>query len=134
MDYILAALDGSKSNEYVSNSYDCGLNGRYFAIDVRRTITNSLTEDTSSLSGVEDVVFNATATMSGYLPDTIYYCYFVPRRTYVAWNKHYKQFDSLDDFEGGFIQNIMGNFLTFIDVYENVETAAESGDYVTVVG
>ena len=27
----------------------------------------------------------------------------------------------------------MGNFLTFIDIYAKVETAAESGDYVTCV-
>ncbi len=90
MDYVLAALDGANSNNYVNGSYDCGLNGRGFAVDVRRTITSYLTTDMSTQTGKETVFFNTTATISGYLPGTIYFCYFVPGRAYKTWNEHFK--------------------------------------------
>ena len=77
--------------------------------------------------------FNFSSTLSGYLPDTIYYCYFVPGTASRTWNNHYKHFYNLKDFEGGFIQNIMGNFLSFMDIYEKTEVAAENGDFLTVV-
>jgi hypothetical protein len=79
------------------------------------------------------VFFNSTATLSGYLPDAIYYCYFVPGTAFSTWTKHYKTFYNLKDFEAGFIQNLMGNFLSFIDIYEKTEIAAENGDFLSVV-
>ena len=85
------------------------------------------------MEGSEDVIFNTTATLSGYLPDAIYYCYFVPSTAYRVWTAHYQTFYNLQDFEGAFIQNIMGNLLSFIDIYNKVYVAAENGDYLTVV-
>lgn len=49
------------------------------------------------------------------------------------WTDHYKTFLSLGDFEAAFIQNIMGNFLSFIDIYNRTLIAAEGGDFRTVV-
>jgi len=37
----------------------------------------------------EDIVFNATAAASHYLPDAIYYCYFIPDNSMNAWTIHY---------------------------------------------
>jgi hypothetical protein len=39
----------------------------------------------------------------------------------------------LQDFEAGFIQNIMGNFLSFIDIYNRTLIAAENGNFEIVV-
>jgi hypothetical protein len=80
-------------------------------------ITNWRTTELDDLDSYEDVIFNTTATASGYLPDAIYYCFFVPETTYDVWTEHYETFEDIHDFEGAFIQNIMGNFLTFIDIY-----------------
>lgn len=79
------------------------------------------------------MTFNTTATVSGYLPDSIYYCWFLPAQAGVLWQEHYESFDSLYDFEAGFIQNIMGNYLSFIDIYNKITVAAAAGDYQTVV-
>jgi hypothetical protein len=97
------------------------------------TYTNYQIKSTDTQEGVEDVFFNTTATASGYLPDAIYYCYFVPSTAYKNWQAHYKTFKDIHDFEGAFIQNIMGNFLSFIDIYNKTTIAAENGDYMTVV-
>jgi hypothetical protein len=57
----------------------------------------------------------------------------VPSTAYKNWQAHYKTFKDIHDFEGAFIQNIMGNFLSFIDIYNKTTIAAENGDYMTVV-
>jgi hypothetical protein len=49
------------------------------------------------------------------------------------WQAHYQTFESLYDFEAGFIQNIMGNYLSFIDIYNKITAAAAAGDFQTVV-
>ena len=128
MDYVVSALTGLNSDYFVPGSFPCGNNTRYFSIDAARTVTNFEISPTDSLDGQEDVVFNTTATLSGYLPDAIYYCYFVPETASSNWAEHYQTFKDIHDFEGAFIQNIMGNFLSFIDVYNKTTIAAESGD------
>jgi hypothetical protein len=130
MDYVIAALNGFNGDYYVPGSFNCTNNTRWFQVDAMRTITNYRTTPTNSLEGVEDVTFNTTATLSGYLPDAIYYCWFVPGTAYKAWTNHYKGFVNLDDFEQAFIQNILGNFLTFSDIYKKTSVAAESGDFI----
>lgn len=135
MDYIMSAIDGSNAEYYVPGSFPCGNNTRYFEIDATRTRTNFQTKPNAfkSMEGTEDAIFNATATLSGYLPDSIYHCYFVPGTAFRTWTNHYKTFFNLRDFEAGFIQNIMGNFLSFIDIYEKTYVAAENGDFLAVV-
>jgi hypothetical protein len=133
MDYVMSALDGFNGDYYVPGSFNCTNNARYFQIDVMRTITNFQDTPTTSLEGIEDVTFNTTATISGYLPDAIYYCYFVPKTAKKVWTQHYKTFQSLQDFEAGFIQNIMGNILSFIDIYNRTYIAVEGGDFEVVV-
>lgn len=81
----------------------------------------------------EDIVFNATAAMSGYLPDTIYFCYFMPQVSMRTWTNHYKEFEDLQDFEGAFMQNIAGNILTFIDIYDKALTAQQNGDFLMMI-
>ena len=131
----MSAIEGANADYYVPGAYPCGNNTKYFEIDATRTRTNYKLKPNyaDSLEGREDVFFNSTATLSGYLPDALYYCYFVPGTAYSTWTKHYKTFYNLKDFEAGFIQNLMGNFLSFIDIYEKTETAAENGDFLAVV-
>lgn len=135
MDYVMSALDGANGEYYVPGTFPCANNTKYFEIDATRTTTNFQYKPQAfdTLQGSEDVVFNTTATLSGYLPDAIYYCYFVPGTAYRLWTAHYQTFYNLQDFEGAFIQNIMGNFLSFIDIYNKVYVAAENGDFLTVV-
>ena len=133
MDYVLSALDGANSNYYVPGSYPCANNTKYFWIDTLHTITNYRIKNSNTQSGKEDMFFNTTSTLSGYLPDAIYYCYFVPSTAYNTWTAHYKIFKSIHDFEGAFIQNIMGNFLSFIDIYNKTAIAAKNGDFLTCI-
>ena len=79
------------------------------------------------------MTFNTTATLSGNLPDAIYFCWFLPATADSRWQAHYQTFESLYDFEAGFIQNIMGNYLSFIDIYNKITAAAAAGDFQTVV-
>jgi hypothetical protein len=92
MDYVMSALDGFNGDYYVPGSFNCSNNTRYFQIDALRTITNYENSDTTTLEGVEDVTFNTTSTISGYLPDAIYFCYFVPKTAKRVWTEHYKTF------------------------------------------
>ena len=92
MDYILAALYGLKSESYVSGTIPCANNTKYFSIDTMRTVTNWEIKKYNTIDGIEDVTFNTTATLSGYLPDAIYYCYIVPSTAYSVWIAHYKTF------------------------------------------
>lgn len=67
------------------------------------------------------------------MPDAIYYCYFIPNTTLTSWTNHYQDFESLQDFEGAFIQNIAGNMLTFIDIYNKTVIASNNGDFLVVI-
>ena len=49
------------------------------------------------------------------------------------WTAHYGEFESLQDFEGAFIQNIAGNMLTFIDIYNKTVIASRNGDFLIVI-
>mmetsp|Transcript_9366 Transcript_9366/g.14227 ORF Transcript_9366/g.14227 Transcript_9366/m.14227 type:complete len:89 (-) Transcript_9366:1010-1276(-) len=65
-----------------------------------------------------DTLFNITLSLSPYVPFTIYYCYSLPAKTEAAWIEHYQKFASFKDFEYAFMQNLLGNILSFMDVYE----------------
>lgn len=133
MDYVMSALNGFNGEYYVPGTFNCVNNTRYFQLDLIKTESTFATTNTGTLEGIETDVFSATATASGYLPDAIYYCYFVPGTAFKVWDTHYKTFLSLEDFEQAFLQNILGNLLTFSDIYKKVEVAAEAGDFDVVV-
>ena len=105
MDYVMSAILGSNAEFYVSGSLPCGNNTKYLEIDAIRTHTNFKLKPDYKMTkeGQEDMFFNVTATLSGYLPDVIYYCYFIPGKASSVWNNHYKHFYNLKDFEAGFI-------------------------------
>ena len=94
MDYVMSALDGFNGEYYVPGSFACANNTRYFERDATHMITNyQLRPDAfNTLDGGENVVFNTTGTLSGYLPDAIYYCYFLPSTAYRLWTAHYQTF------------------------------------------
>lgn len=121
-----------RSDKYVPNSYACFNNSKYFQIDTILFERTYETTDMSTLDGKETVVFNGTATISGYLPDAIYYCYFLPQTASQNWALHYESFEDIEDFEGAFIQNIAGNMLTLVDIYNETTLAASNADYLTV--
>ena len=47
--------------------------------------------------------------------------------------QHFTEFVSFKDFEYAFMQNLLGNILSFMDIYEKSSAAAENEDYITVV-
>lgn len=65
----------------------------------------------------EDHFFNVTKTLASNLPDAIYTCYTIPVNSYNLWTYHFEQFADIDDFQGAFIQNLMGNMISFMDMY-----------------
>lgn len=85
MDYVMAAVNGFNAEYYVPGSFNCSNFTKYFEIDAARTATNFRIKDQRTMLGVEDVVFNTSATLSNHLPDVIYYCYFVPGTAYKVW-------------------------------------------------
>eukprot|EP00347_Sterkiella_histriomuscorum_P009733 403340092 len=133
LDYVLAALNGLQSEKYVPNSKACVNNTKYFQIDTQTFMLRYNNQPDDSLETKEGLVFNATATVSGYLPNAIYFCYFIPQTSLKRWTAHYEEFESLQDFEGAFIQNIAGNMLTFINIYNQTVIASRNGDFLVVI-
>jgi hypothetical protein len=78
LDYVLSAINGMRADKYVPYCTKCVNNTKYFEIDAQRFEITYWTTDKSTAEGFEKVFFNFTATISGYLPDAIYYCYFIP--------------------------------------------------------
>lgn len=90
LDYVLSALNGLNSDRYVPNTKTCVNNTKYFQIDYMSF--KNMYEDRErpmTVKEKETLLFNATAALSGYLPDAIYYCYFLPQVSYDTWTKHY---------------------------------------------
>ena len=90
----MSALDGFNGDYYVPGAFNCANNTRYFEQDATHSITNYQMKPQAfdTQEGSEDVTFNITATLSGYLPDAIYYCYFLPSTSQRVWTEHYKTF------------------------------------------
>ena len=78
LDFVLSAINGLRADKYVPYCTKCVNNTKYFEIDVFTFRIIYATTDKSTATGIEKVFFNFTATISGYLPDAIYYCYFIP--------------------------------------------------------
>ena len=97
MDYVISALAGFNSEAYLPGSFACVNNTKYFEIDTTHTLTNYRANPNafSALETGENVVFNTTGTLSGYLPDAIYYCYFLPSKAVRTWTSHYQSFNNL---------------------------------------
>lgn len=133
MDYVIAALKGLQAIKYVPNAMKCASNAKYSIIDIEllKYRYENLPDD--SYDTKEQMFFNLTATLSGYFPDAIYYCYFIPETSSIGWRRHYNQFESLYDFEGAFIQNLAGNILTFMDIYNKTVIASRNGDFLTTI-
>ena len=91
-DYVLYALYGMRSDFYVSNCTTCANDTKYFELDARHFRATWRTVSRATTTGRRFVFFNMTATISGYLPDAIYYCFFIPQKSKVAWAKHYLPF------------------------------------------
>ena len=61
---------------------------------------------------------------------------YVPEKYYQLFEMDFKFENArinFQDFEYAFMQNLLGNILSFMDVYEKSAQAAEEGDYITVV-
>ncbi len=96
LDYVLAALKGMRADDYVANSISCVNDTKNFQIDAERWNTKWETrQEPLSPKELEDIIFNGTAALSGYLPDSIYYCYFIPQTSRENWQSHYETFESI---------------------------------------
>ena len=81
----------------------------------------------------EGTVFNVTLSTVPFMPWAFYFCYSLPEKTQNVWLTHFHTFKSFKDFEYAFMQNLLGNILTFMDVYEKSASAAKRNDFITVV-
>ena len=43
-----------------------------------------------------------------------------------VWVAHLQTFENFQDFQYAFMQNLLGNVLSFMDVYEKMSVAAEN--------
>lgn len=65
-------------------------------------------------------------------PFTAYFCYKQPGRIKDTLYKHYPRFESFVDFEYAFMQNVLGNILTYMDIYEEMIHSVSKNNYVKV--
>lgn len=72
-------------------------------------------------------------SITPFIPFSLYFCYRLPGKTQEAWQSYYKTFLNFKDFEYAFMQNMLGNILSYMDIYEKIVMAASRYDYVTVV-
>jgi hypothetical protein len=63
--------------------------------------------------------------VSANMPDGLYTCYDLPQRTILNWNAHFADFNDYTDFEEAFVQNLVGNVITFADIYDKSKAAGE---------
>ena len=81
----------------------------------------------------EGTFFNITLSIMPHIPFTLYFCYQLPGKADDLWTNHLKEFDGFKDFEYAFMQNLLGNILSFMDAYEISAKATAVEDYITVV-
>lgn len=89
--------------------------------------------DVNGWEDFETAWFNVTLSITPFIPYSVYFCYNLPAKTQLAWETHYKSFVNFKDFQYAFMQNMLGNILSFMDIYEKTALAAEYNDYITVV-
>ena len=85
MDYVIAALNGFRSDYYVPGTMDCAYTTKYTQIEFMRMYTYL----TTLKSNDETTTFNITGTISGSFPDAIYKCYSIPGKGESSFRTHY---------------------------------------------
>lgn len=100
-------------------------------------MNNYLSEDEHRNPSTYDqkvaTTFNVSLSVTPHLPFAIYFCYSLPEKTQQLWIEHFQKFVNFKDFQYAFMQNILGNILTFMDIYEKAAVAAQNGDFITVM-
>jgi hypothetical protein len=116
-----ALFEGLRAEYYVNGSATCAWNfqraeknlaymSNYLSIDQHKYPNHT--------DQLEATIANITLSVGPYVPWAFYFCYALPEKTENIWIQHYNEFVNFKDFEYAFMQNLLGNILSFMDVYE----------------
>ena len=135
-EYAEAFLRGLKAEEFVPGINVCIFNiaraERHLSYS-NKFLSKYNAEWPTDLKGWEDAYFNVSMTVATQVPYAIYYCYALPEKAEKAWLSQLSKFISFKDFEYAFMQNILGNILSYMDAYEKSAHASANGEYLMVV-
>ena len=127
-DYFIQLVAGLNWDEFVPGAEICAYESRKTEYDWLHT-AYFLGQPGQTQ---EATTFNITHAISNNFPDFLFACHDIPRRAVLNWGIHFDSFPDSDDFGEAFIQNVVGNVITFSDIYQKTKEAGAAEDYLTV--
>ena len=113
LSYFFQLLNGLKADDYVPGSINCSLDIIASQVDINTIIyyfaeTNDSNRPDEDKKRAEAATFLIFRELTQNLPRAIYNCYFIPQVSSFMWRQHLAKFQDWEDFEAGFVQNLMG--------------------------
>lgn len=121
-----AFLTGSQANTAASNATHClarALNVWFFELPQIQWYYY--------YGSFEDNLFNTTLEIAN-VTNALMVCYDALENLSETAVSHYSAFSTFADFLMAFIQNVLGNITTLMNIYKNIEAATLTGDYITI--
>ena len=112
-DYLIQLISGLNWEEFVPGADICAYETRATEYDWLHTAYYLKQPFESHI----ETAYNVTGAVSFNTPDFFFTCFDIPRRAANNWGLHFDEFPDSDDFGEAFIQNVVGNVITFSDIY-----------------
>jgi len=94
--------------------------------------TDSKWDEAGETGDYEAAIFNTTRLISGTFASSIGDCASSVFEAIVYTENQLALFDGINDWLTAFLQNLIGNIITFNSIYQSIVTAQESQDYETL--
>ena len=113
LSYFFQLLNGLKSDDYVPGSINCSLDIVAAHADIMTIVRHFSDENEENRSDQtkqrrEENFFLIYRELVQNIPRAIYDCYFIPQVSAFMWRQHLAKFQDMEDFQAGFIQNMLG--------------------------
>ena len=133
LSYFFQLLNGLKADDYVPGSINCSLDIIASQADIIQLISyfgaqNASNRPTESKRRIEEAIFIVYRFVTKNIPRAIYDCYFIPQVSAFMWRQHLSKFQDMEDFEAGFIQNMLGQVLSIQDALGKISAASKNKD------
>ena len=128
-DYVNAFLAGFRSAETIPSATNCT---KYLESSIMIYNDTRQGWDNETLTrdwGTSEYVFDTTEWISYSLAPSSHYCFMSTLEVYSWVLVKNDQFDSLGDVFAAWLQNLLGNVITFNSLYKKIEEAEEAGNF-----
>ena len=128
-DYINAFLAGFRSAETIPSATNCTRYLEGSIIQYNDTRESWKDENVTAEYGNSEYVFDTTEWISYSLAPSSHYCFMSTLEVYMWYLFKQSQFDTLGDVFAAWLQNLLGNVITFNSLYKKIEEAEEAGNF-----